>query len=167
MSASSVGNVSVVRLLLDRMQQVEDEYSSTEPKTATERARVKRMTVKNFVNAQNEHGCTALHYACSKLHTAVVGVLLQTEEIDATLRDHVGNSPLHRAVVGIVTKPVADAVVCQADGDDSSEHDDMAVLELLLEHASLEIAAQNKYVANHSDRLVDLSVCIDACVLDH
>ena len=51
------------------------------------------------VNARNDTGCTALHYAASKGHTDVVSALLQHEGIQLDIQDNHGKTtPLIRSI---------------------------------------------------------------------
>jgi len=152
MSASSIGNASIVRLLLERMAQQEEEAALELARlgdgagSVAARARLKRRKVAAGLNARNELGCTALHYACSKLRGAVAAMLLQHEQIEVNVRDNTGATPLHRAVIAAVAATTPD------------ELPDLMVLELLLAHPDLERDPQNKYDDDNGDDSSSLSV---------
>ena len=51
-----------------------------------------------MLNAQNDYGVTALHYAAKLDRKICVEVLLMRADIEVNIKDNLGNTPLHEAV---------------------------------------------------------------------
>eukprot|EP00727_Mastigamoeba_balamuthi_P012208 m51a1_g761 hypothetical protein (228) ;mRNA; r:555311-556321 len=104
--AAAGGHVELLRYLLGRgaAAQPSDESGWTPLMSASSAGRAAAVRVLAFdssvdVNAVNERGCTALHYACSKGHAEAASLLLQ-KGARVAVKDSTGMTPLHRAVSG-------------------------------------------------------------------
>lgn len=84
------------------------------------------------VDDRDEHGRTALHFACDRGHELIVSALCTRFGANVNVQDHMGYTPLHNAasagradIVQFLLDHGADPSICDADGLPAS-HDSPA-----------------------------------------
>ena len=99
------------------------------------------------INAQEEMGCTALHFAAFEGHTDLVRLLLQ-HDANVSVRDNNGRTALHFTaakgyvkIAELLLKHDADAYIADDSGNTASDyaefHEHYELLRLLRSHNSL------------------------------